>query len=457
MTSDVCSLNTGLRSEPKTQGDNEVSPRSSGMTVLPPCRVCGDKASGLHYGANTCEACKAFFRRLLKKKTIDLICICSRDKDGLKNESTFLKTSCPLCRYKRCLAVGMSKTGIKIGRYTLSRRQENIREVKRLETLDFNANETEFSDTSEVQTSPLVEHTETSAPNSLCDQCSPENSQMSTLGHLAELNISEEEMDKTILSLVNALSRWDHNLLHCKADVEMRQKQYCEEYKLKTELFGGLPEIPIDEYRDFYNQTGIELDNRLQMVTELLSFLEERIAQIVSFAKTIPGFTNLPLDDQANLLKAARFECGILFTYRGVNTDLQVALFAWGKEYHFDEISRVMGREYAMARFKFSKKLQDLDLSEEEEALLQGIAMTFTDRCVLECPEEVAKIQSYLTTCLLHTINRSNKNRTRVAHLLNMLTSARDILELDKQSLKDAILDWPIINKFSLVREFLSL
>lgn len=26
--------------------------------LLPPCRVCGDQASGFHYGANTCEACK---------------------------------------------------------------------------------------------------------------------------------------------------------------------------------------------------------------------------------------------------------------------------------------------------------------------------------------------------------------------------------------------------------------
>ena len=29
-----------------------------GVPMLPPCRVCSEKASGFHYGANTCEACK---------------------------------------------------------------------------------------------------------------------------------------------------------------------------------------------------------------------------------------------------------------------------------------------------------------------------------------------------------------------------------------------------------------
>ena len=28
------------------------------VTDLPPCTICGESASGLHYGVNSCEACK---------------------------------------------------------------------------------------------------------------------------------------------------------------------------------------------------------------------------------------------------------------------------------------------------------------------------------------------------------------------------------------------------------------
>jgi hypothetical protein len=30
---------------------------------LPPCRICGKPASGIHYGVNSCEACKVYNRR----------------------------------------------------------------------------------------------------------------------------------------------------------------------------------------------------------------------------------------------------------------------------------------------------------------------------------------------------------------------------------------------------------
>jgi hypothetical protein len=39
-------------------GGAKFKQASKQTNLLPPCRVCGDKASGFHYGANTCEACK---------------------------------------------------------------------------------------------------------------------------------------------------------------------------------------------------------------------------------------------------------------------------------------------------------------------------------------------------------------------------------------------------------------
>lgn len=110
------------------------SPRSQMTAFLPPCRICGDKASGFHYGANTCEACKGFFRRSIvrgqKNEDFEYRCI---------NEKRCLLTAgklrlCAYCRYQKCLAVGMSKGAIKQGRYTHARRTEYINEVKRTDS-----------------------------------------------------------------------------------------------------------------------------------------------------------------------------------------------------------------------------------------------------------------------------------------------------------------------------------
>lgn len=55
------------------EGNSQMSPDSasqpikpaSSQTQLPPCRVCGERASGFHYGVNTCEACKVWILILI--------------------------------------------------------------------------------------------------------------------------------------------------------------------------------------------------------------------------------------------------------------------------------------------------------------------------------------------------------------------------------------------------------
>ena len=59
-------------------------------------------------GANTCEACKAFFRRSIGHE--DGIKPCQAD--GKCGDNPTGKISCSECRHKKCLAIGMAKEGM---------------------------------------------------------------------------------------------------------------------------------------------------------------------------------------------------------------------------------------------------------------------------------------------------------------------------------------------------------
>lgn len=58
-----------------------------------------------------------------------------------------------------------------------------------------------------------------------------------------------------------------------------------------------------EEFTEFYNITGIDLDGRIERIDNAFQFFEQKISFVVAFAKSIPGFKSLKLDDQANLLK----------------------------------------------------------------------------------------------------------------------------------------------------------
>uniref|UniRef100_A0A669CKA5 Estrogen-related receptor gamma a n=2 Tax=Oreochromis TaxID=8139 RepID=A0A669CKA5_ORENI len=75
------------------------------------CLVCGDIASGYHYGVASCEACKAFFKRTIQGN-IEYSCPATNECEITKRR----RKSCQACRFMKCLTVGMLREGVRLDR-----------------------------------------------------------------------------------------------------------------------------------------------------------------------------------------------------------------------------------------------------------------------------------------------------------------------------------------------------
>ncbi|XP_053328710.1 retinoic acid receptor RXR-beta isoform X2 [Spea bombifrons] len=71
------------------------------------CAICGDRSSGKHYGVYSCEGCKGFFKRTIRK---DLTYTCRDNKDCVVDKRQ--RNRCQYCRYQKCLATGMKREAV---------------------------------------------------------------------------------------------------------------------------------------------------------------------------------------------------------------------------------------------------------------------------------------------------------------------------------------------------------
>ncbi|XP_051465066.1 progesterone receptor [Apus apus] len=95
--------------------DTETSQSNQyGFESLPQkiCLICGDEASGCHYGVLTCGSCKVFFKRAMEGQH-NYLCAgrndCIVDKIRRKN--------CPACRLRKCCQAGMVLGGRKFKKF----------------------------------------------------------------------------------------------------------------------------------------------------------------------------------------------------------------------------------------------------------------------------------------------------------------------------------------------------
>lgn len=88
------------------------------------CAICGDKATGKHYGAQSCDGCKGFFRRSVRKNQ-QYRCrfqrACQIDKDK--------RNQCRSCRLAKCLRAGMRKEAVQNERDKIGSKTQNSSDV----------------------------------------------------------------------------------------------------------------------------------------------------------------------------------------------------------------------------------------------------------------------------------------------------------------------------------------
>ncbi|KAJ8961283.1 hypothetical protein NQ318_008968 [Aromia moschata] len=71
------------------------------------CKVCGDKASGKHYGVASCDGCRGFFKRSIRRN-LEYIC----KENGHCVVDVTRRNQCQACRFKKCLQVNMKRDAV---------------------------------------------------------------------------------------------------------------------------------------------------------------------------------------------------------------------------------------------------------------------------------------------------------------------------------------------------------
>jgi hypothetical protein len=325
----------------------------------------------------------------------------------------------------------MSKQAIKTGRYTHEKKTKDIQEVKRLQLLQQRRLE-EGGDTADNLLTPLDG-----------DLAEPVVDMDITSDVVVPNVVTNDVIEKLIEEITRIHEQQTPHTREFFDRLPAKENEYVEQRMLRQEVFGPLRPIPHQEYLRIYETTGIDVDGRRDMIKHMIPCIEKAIKRFITFAKALPGFKDLPLDDQIALIKGSRFEAWLLSAYKAFNTSLGVFTHVCGYTLHIDEMSRLYDHSFLQNVFRVAGALQRFGLSTEEQCILIGILVLSRDLCPLQDPDAVDQCQEKLLDIMEYIrCNRRPNDRLFIPRLIGVLVELRSLTDMHQRQEGKIGLEW---------------
>uniref|UniRef100_H0WTB6 Nuclear receptor subfamily 1 group I member 2 n=1 Tax=Otolemur garnettii TaxID=30611 RepID=H0WTB6_OTOGA len=381
------------------EADSVIRKEEDGSLQI--CRVCGDKATGYHFNVMTCEGCKGFFRRTVKRNA-RLRC---PFRKGACEITLKTRRQCQACRLRKCLESGMKK---------VRSNSDNVRRglVQHAAT----QRDAGQSDPKLWVPLSLTSSLGMQAKSLSCSQL--RKTFDTTFSHfknfrLPEVLSSGHEIPQSLQALSGEEAAKWHQIKDDLCPV-----------KLSLQLRGE--DGSIWNYKPPADSGGKEIFSLLPHMADMSTYM---FKGIINFAKVISYFRDLPIEDQISLLKGATFElCQLRF-----NTVFNAETGTWecGRlSYCLEDAAGGFQQLLLEPMLKFHYMLKKLQLCEEEYVLMQAISLFSPDRPGVVQRRVVDQLQEQFAITLkayIECCRPQPAHRFLFLKIMAMLTELRSI------------------------------
>ncbi|KRX78775.1 Nuclear hormone receptor E75 [Trichinella sp. T6] len=339
----VPTFNDSVVSTASTPGGNQKA--------FVPCKVCGDKASGYHYGVTSCEGCKGFFRRSIQKQ-IEYRCL----RDGKCLVYRLNRNRCQYCRFKKCLAVGMSRDSVRYGRVPKrprARMQEDVRVT---------------SMTGESEVDNEVEKHQLALYDIILSV---------SQAHHSNCNYAEDKV---------------RNLSHRPMHFPIERR---------FTMMNGERLIPIGNMME---------QQKIVMWETLSQYITPEVQRVVEFAKRLPHFIDFLQGDQLVLIKGGFFEVWLVRISRMLDAQFGTMTMCDGSFLGRDQLDVIYNTDLVNAIFQFAAGFNNMHLNDGEIGLFSAVVLLSADRIGLSDPKAVETQQEKLIEALKLQLTRNHSS-----------------------------------------------